>query len=723
MTRPDQTHPHEPAAEATSPPVADKRPRTREHHGDVFVDDYEWLRDKTGADTVAYLEAENAYTASRTAHLSELREQIFTEIKQRTQETDLSVPSRNGSHWYYQRTAEGAQYPVLCRAAAAADDWTPPQLDPATPVPGEEVLVDCNTLAEGGDFFSLGAFTVSLDDRVLAYSTDLVGDERYTIYLLDLATAELLPDRVENSMAGATWSADGAQLFYSTVDDAWRPDKVWRHQVGTDTTADVLVHDEVDDRYWTGIGRTTSDRFLLIESHSKVTSEVRILEADDPTGDFRVLVPRTPGVEYHVEHAVIGGDDHLVVVHNQDAVNFSLGVGPLSLSSLDQLETLLAGSDEVRIGDVDVSATTLALNLREDGLPKVRVYPLTDAGIGAGTTIDFGEEIFTAVAAGFSDWRQPFVRVHYSSWVTPGTVYEYDPATEELHLRKRQPVLGGYDPADYVQTREWVTARDGARIPISLVRHKSVPANSGAPLLLYGYGSYEISMDPSMSISRLSLLDRGMVYVVAHIRGGGEMGRLWYEQGKLLAKKNTFFDYVDCAQYLVDTGWTDPEHLVGLGGSAGGLLMGAVANLAPDLFAGIVAHVPFVDALTTILDPSLPLTVIEWDEWGDPLHDAEVYAYMKSYTPYENIAERAYPAIYAITSINDTRVYYVEPAKWVAKLRDTVPDDRAILLKCEMSAGHGGASGRYDSWRETADYYAWVVEQVGATHQPRGTAG
>jgi oligopeptidase B len=710
-----------PTGGTVTPPVAPKRPINREHHGDVVVDDYEWLRDKSAPDTIAYLEAENAYTASQTAHLAGLREAIFTEIKDRTQETDLSVPSRTGGYWYYRRTAEGSQYPVVCRAAAEPDDWTPPLLTPDRPVDGEEVLVDCNALADGQEYFALGAFAVSVDDAVLAYSTDVVGDERYTIRVKDLRTGELLPDEIENT-SGATWSPDGGHLFYTTVDDAWRPDKVWRHTVGTATTDDVVVHEEPDERFWTSVGRTTSDRYLVIATASKVTSEVRLLDAADATGDFRVVVPRVPGVEYHVAHAVIGDEDRLVVLHNRDAVNFTLGIGPVSLTGLDELQTLLPPRDDVRLSDVDVSATTLVVNLRENGLPQVQVFPLTPDGIGPGSNIAFDEDIFSAVATGFSDWRQPFVRVGYSSWVTPSTVYEYDPRTEDLHLRKRQPVLGGYETADYVQEREWVTARDGTQVPISVIRHRSVEPRSGGPLLLYGYGSYEISMDPVMSIPRLSLLDRGIVYVVAHIRGGGEMGRLWYEHGKLLEKKNTFTDYVDCAQHLVDTGWTDPQHLVGLGGSAGGLLLGAVANLAPDLFAGIVAQVPFVDALTSILDPTLPLTVIEWDEWGDPLHDPEVYAYMKSYTPYENIAPHDYPAIYAITSINDTRVLYVEPAKWVARLRATVTDANPVLLKCEMSAGHGGASGRYDAWREIADFDAWIVQRTGAAEIPVGAA-
>jgi oligopeptidase B len=709
----DSARPPDPA-EILEPPRAPKRPTERRHHGDVFVDDYEWLRDKTDPATVAYLEAENAYTDANTAHLAGLRDAIFTEIKSRTQETDLSVPSRSGGFWYYSRTVEGSQYPVLCRTRAEADDWTPPTLSWDTAVPGEEVLLDCNTLAHGSDYFAIGAFSVSLDEALLAYSTDLVGDERYTVHVRDLRTGDLLPDRIHNTVHGVTWSADGTHLFYTTVDDAWRADKVWRHELGTDEATDVVVHHETDQRYSTSIGRTTSDRFLLIVSGSKVTTEARLLAADDPVGEFRVVVPRSTGVEYEVDHAVIAGEDRLVVLHNRDALNFTLGVGPVTLSSLDELETVLEGSDTVRLSDIDVSATTLVVNLREDGLAQVRVFRLDDGAISAGANIAFDEDIFDAAATGFSDWRSPFVRLSYSSWVTPATVFEYDPASGELHRRKQQPVLGGYDPRDYVQTREWVTARDGARVPVSLVHHASVRPRSGGPLLLYGYGSYEISVDPYLSMARLSLLDRGMVFAVAHVRGGGEMGRGWYEHGKLLEKKNTFTDCVDCACHLVETGWTTSDGLVGHGGSAGGLLMGAVANDAPELFRAIVAQVPFVDALTTILDPGLPLTVTEWDEWGDPLHDPDVYAYMKSYSPYENVTASDYPAIYALTSLYDTRVYYVEPAKWVARLRDTATGDRPLLLRCRMSAGHGGASGRYDAWREAADYHAWILDVVGA---------
>jgi oligopeptidase B len=699
----------------STPPVAERRPVERTHHGDTFVDDYEWLRDKDSADTVAYLDAENAYTKARTDHLDGLRRDVFDEIKARTQETDLSVPRRTGEHWYYSRTEEGSQYPLVCRTPIQqADDWTPPRLDPGRPVEHEEVMLDANALAEGHDFFSLGGADVSLDGSLLAYATDVAGNERYTIAVRNLDTGEHLADSIENTGPSVVWSADARYLFYSTYDDTWRPDKVYRHELGTSAADDVLVWHEPDGRFWSGVTRTTSDRFLVLDVHSKITSELHVLEADDPTGEFRLLAPRETGVDYEIEHVVVAGEDRFLVLHNKGAENFALGIGPTTLSSLDELASVIEPSDTVRVSDVSASERAVAVDVREAGLPQVRIFRLSADGLGPGANIAFDEPMFDAHTIGFSDWRQPFVRLSYSSWVTPATVIDYDPATDDRHVRKQQPILGGYDPADYVQTREWVEAADGAQIPLSIVHHRLVDPRSDAPTLLYGYGAYEISYDPYVSIARLSLLDRGMVYAHAHVRGGGEMGRRWYEDGKLLHKKNTFTDYIDAARHLIETGWTSPGRLVGLGGSAGGLLMGAVANEAPELFAGIVAQVPFVDALTTILDPSLPLTEIEWDEWGDPLHNADVYAYMKSYTPYENIRPQAYPAIYAITNINDTRVYYVEPAKWVAQLRATLPDSADVLFKCEMSAGHGGASGRYDAWRQTADFYSWILDVSGA---------
>lgn len=699
------------------PPVASKVPTARTFHGDTFIDSYEWLRDKEGHETIAYLTAENAYTQAMTAHLADLRGAIFDEIKARTQETDLSVPSRKGGFWYYQRTTEGQQYPLMCRVPVAGpEDWAPPILESGSVPRGEHVLLDCNDLAAGHDFFHLGAFTVSLDDMTLAYSTDVTGDERFTIRMLRLDTGDHLVDVIPNTLHDATWSVDGSYLFYTTVDDAWRPEKVWRHQVGTaGVEDDICIFHEPDDRFWVSVDRTSSNRFIVIDAGSRITSEVLVLDAADPTAAPQVVIPRQEGVEYSVDHVVLGDVDKWLVLHNHDALNFVLAAGDLDVHSLDDLETVIEHHPLVRLSDVAVSRDAVAVNCREDGLAQVRVLSVSADGLGEGRTIEFDEPMFTASAAPFADWAQPFVRLAYESWLTPRKIIDYDPVSRQQNVRKQQPVVG-YDAARFVQTREWVRSRDGVDIPISIVHHRDINPRDKAPLLLYGYGSYEVSADPRMSIPILSLLERGMVFCVAHVRGGGEMGRGWYEHGKLLEKKNTFNDFVDCARYLVDTGWTTTSRMVAHGGSAGGLLVGAVANQAPELFAGIVAHVPFVDALTTILDPDLPLTVIEWDEWGDPLHDPQFYAYMKSYTPYENIARVDYPAIYALTSINDTRVFYVEPAKWIAQLRATSGSTRQLLLKCEMSAGHGGASGRYDSWRQVADYSAWIVDIAGVSH-------
>jgi oligopeptidase B len=697
------------------PPVATKVPIERVHHDDTVIDDYEWLRDKTNPEVIAHLEAENAYTKAMTEHLEPLRQSIFDEIKRRTQETDLTVPSRYGDWWYYSRTREGAQYPVYCRRPAAGDDWTPPQPSPDEQPSDEHLLVDANAEAEGHEFFDLGAFSVSVDGTLLAYSVDTTGDERYTVRFKDLSTGQLLDDEIAGTLGDVVWSPDGSTIWYGTVNDAWRRDTIWSHVLGTPADADRRVYHEDDDRFSVDVERTTSDRFVLFTAASKITTEVHVLDPTAPDQGLRRLVPRVTGVEYAVDHIVVDGQDQFVVLHNRGALNFAAGIGPIALTSLDDLTPLIEPSDDIRLLSVAASARHLVVNLREDGLSQVRVYPQDGDGIGIGRNVTFEEDLFEAVGAGPSDWNQPFVRIHYASWVTPSTVYELDPATDELHLRKQQPILDGYDPADYVQTREWVSARDGTSIPISVIHHTSVTPRSDSPAILYGYGSYEISIDPNTSVSRLSLLDRGVVYVVAHIRGGGELGRHWYEDGKLLAKKNTFNDFVDAARHLVDTSWTSPDRLAIFGGSAGGLLVGASVNEAPELFAGVLAIVPFVDALTTILDPSLPLTVTEWDEWGDPLHDPDVYRYMKAYTPYENIAPVRYPAIYAPTSIHDTRVYYVEPAKWVARLRETTAGDDPILLKVEMDAGHGGVSGRYNSWRETADHYAWMLSVLGIT--------
>ncbi|MEU3011116.1 S9 family peptidase [Nocardia asteroides] len=707
--------------ETVSAPIAKKVPVERVHHGDTFVDEYEWLRDKEDPEVIAYLEAENAFTEAQTDQLQPLRDKIFDEIKARTQETDLSVPTRLGEYWYYSRSFEGKQYGVHCRCPidAEADGiaaWTPPQLEADSVIEGEEVLLDSNVLAEGLDFFALGAFSLSHDGTRLAYSVDSTGDERYTLRIKDLSTGDLLPDEVVGAAPGATWSLDGTHIFYQTVDESWRPDTVWRHRVGTGSDADVTVFHEPDERYWVSVGATRSEKYLMIWLGSKITTEGWVLESDNPEGEFRVLLPRREGVEYSAEHAVIGGEDRFLILHNDvvdgvKAENFVLAEAPATDPS--DMTILIGHREDVRLEDIDAFANHLVLGYRRDALPRLSVWPLTADGYGELTELEFGLELFSAGAGSSPEWEQPTLRVGVTSFITPMQVFDYVPATGELLLRKEQPVLGGYDANDYEQHRDWAVAHDGTRVPISIIKRRDLPADGPKPMLLYGYGSYEASIDPSFSVSRLSLLDRGMVFAVAHVRGGGEMGRLWYEHGKTLAKMNTFTDFVSCARHLIDTGATAADRLIADGGSAGGLLMGAVANLAPELFTGILANVPFVDPLTSILDPSLPLTVIEWDEWGNPLADKDVYEYMKSYSPYENVEAKDYPAILAITSLNDTRVLYVEPAKWVAKLRATKTGDSQLLLKTEMSAGHGGVSGRYEKWKEVGFEYAWVLDKVG----------
>ncbi|TDW22538.1 S9 family peptidase [Kribbella kalugense] len=684
-----------------TPPVAAKKPVERSHHGDVFVDDYEWLRDKTDDEVLGYLRAENAYTEARTAHLESLREAIFKEISDRTLQTDLSVPARRGGYWYYSRTIEGQQYSLHCRVKVDGDQ--PPATDGE--IAGEEVMLDGNEVAGDSEFFSLGTVDISPNGRLLAYSVDLKGDERFTLRIKDLDTGELLPDELPEVHYGSAWSADGSTIFYTKVDDAWRPYQVWRHTLGT--TDDVLVMEEADERFWVGVDLTRNEQAIMIGLGSKLTSEVWLLDAQNPTGEPVVVAPRREGVEYDVEHA----GDQLLITHNADAPNFSLATAPLD--SPGDWTTLIQGDETSRLLGTDAFADHVILYRRRNALTELAIMRRSGDGFGDPEVLEFDEPIYTVSPGRNDEWHDTRYRFGYTSLVTPGSTYDVDLATGERRLLKQQPVLGGVDLTAYTQYREWATASDGTKVPISMVARKDVAKDGNAPVVLYGYGSYESSMDPWFSIPRLSLLDRGVVFAIAHVRGGGELGRHWYDDGKMLTKRNTFTDFIAAAEHLVKAGWTKPERIVAQGGSAGGLLMGAVANLAPQAFGGIVAEVPFVDALTTILDPSLPLTVIEWEEWGNPLEDAGVYEYMKSYSPYENVASQRYPRILAITSLNDTRVFFVEPAKWVAKLRATATGDVDVLLKTEMDAGHGGRSGRYDAWREVAFSLAWELDTLG----------
>ncbi|HEX2902543.1 MAG TPA: S9 family peptidase [Jatrophihabitans sp.] len=690
-----------------APPLAARRPTERRFHGDVFVDEYEWLRDREDPAVLDYLRAENAYADARTAALAPLQQQVFDEIVARTKQTDLTVPVREGGYWYYSRTREGAQYRVHCRVPAT-DDGTPP--NPEAELDGEQVLLDGNQVSAGSEFFSIGHFEVSPDGSRLAYSIDLAGDERFTLHVKDLTSGQELPDQISDTFYGGAWSADGAHLFYIKVDEAWRPYQVWRHRLGTDPATDVLVHTEPDDRFWLDVELTRNRQAIQISIASKLTSEVWFIDASAPESAPTVVLPRREGLEYQVEHA----GDQLLIVHNAAAENFELATAPLDDPAFENWRTLIAGSPERRLIGVDAFAGHAVLHERRNGLANLSVLRRTEDGFSGAEPIGFREQLYRAVAGANPEWSSNQFRLTFGSLVTPDTVYDYDVTERELLLRKQNEVLGGVELSDYRQWREWAHASDGTRIPLSLVARADVAQNGSAPVLLYGYGSYEHSLDPSFSIPRLSLLDRGVVYVIAHVRGGGELGRQWYDQGKLLSKRNTFTDFIAAAEHLVATGWTTADKIVAHGGSAGGLLMGAVANMAPHAFGGITAHVPFVDALTTILDPSLPLTATEWEEWGNPIEDAEVYAYMKSYSPYENVVAQDYPPILAITSLNDTRVLYVEPAKWVAKLRATATGNAEILLKTEMDAGHGGRSGRYDAWKEMAFYLAWQLRTLGA---------
>ena len=717
MTSPAVDGPPRDETAPDHPPVAEPRRVTTEHHGRTRTDDYDWLRAKDDPDVTAYLEAENAWTAARTAHLADLRTQLFEEIRGRTKETDLSVPSRNRGWWYYGRSFEGREYGAACRVAVADDDdWSPPvPADDSSPdepaLPGEQVLLDHDALARDHDFYSVGGVSVSPDGTLLAYSTDTVGNERYVLEVKDLGSGELVPDRIEGVLGGAVWSPDGRDLYYCTVDDSWRRDKVWRHRLGTAQDDDQLVLHETDERFWVGVGRSRTDRFLVAVCGSKNTSETRFLDTHDPEAGWVVFHPREEGLEYGLEHAVIGGEDVFLVLHNHTGVDFEIGTAPLAATPPADWRPLVPHTEGIRLEDVSAYTGHLVVPQRSGGLTQLRILELDEAGVAYDYLVEFPQELYTVGGWGGAEVDAPTLRVGYTSMTVPSSVYDYDVRTRGLTLLKQQPVRG-HDPAAYEEHRLWATAEDGVRVPISLVCRKGAADDGPIPFLLYGYGAYEMSTDPGFSVSRLSLLDRGAGMAIAHVRGGGEMGRHWYDDGKLLHKQHTFSDFAACARHLVAEGWTTHDRLVAEGGSAGGLLIGAVANQYPDLFGGLVADVPFVDALTSMLDASLPLTVTEYDEWGDP-SEPETYDYLAGYAPYENVAALDYPPILATTSLHDTRVLYVEAAKWVARLRATATGRRDFLLKTEMSAGHGGVSGRYQAWHDRAFTNAWVLDRMG----------
>ena len=803
------------------PPEAKQVPSVRTFHGDTFTDPYEWMRDKDSADLKSYVAAENAYTSARTAGLANLRKTLFDEFRSHVQETDMSVPTRLDGYWYYARTQEGKQYGVQCRMPIRGeDDWTPPEInanDAPGVIPGEQVILDANTEAEGHDFFQIGGMDISKDGTWLLFGVDTSGDEQYDFRIRNLDTGEQLPDELDG-LAAACFTPDGRYVFATLLDDAQRPYAIRRHKVGEPVERDVIVYEEHDEKFWVGIGLSFDERNLVIGTGSKTTTEVLMLPTATPEGEFQAFIPRQEGVEYDVsfavfEHAGEHGEDLpvAIVYHNLANPNFEIDVIDMSAArppyrigdgvrivqgspyGSEDGEKVIAGASAMPVGTPYDDATNpqilrgvrglavegiamhehfVALSYRANGLPKLAVMSKQqaaqdflarrpwqfaevnvpeldgdwdgasdDAAVNPPQLKDFegsSARLYSIGTAGNPSYEAPRMRYSFASDTRPGELHEIAPATGEDALLKRGTVLGNFNPRDYMERRVWITARDGERIPVSLVWHRDCPAQD-SPMFITGYGAYEISSDPGFSVSRLSMLDRGVLYAVPHIRGGGEMGRAWYEQGRRLNKKHSFEDFVDATRALQKAHLADAWRTVANGGSAGGLLMGAIANMAPECYAGVEADVPFVDALTSILDPDLPLTVTEWDEWGDPLHDPEVYQYMKSYTPYENVpvavleggndeaagdgsadgaatgavAAAQFPRIFITTSMNDTRVLYVEPLKWLARLQSAGVD---AVAKIEVEAGHGGLSGRYKQWEEVSYENAWCMDVMGLAH-------
>jgi oligopeptidase B len=672
---------------AAKPPVAKQVPKVDVVHGDKRVDNYYWLRQKSSPEVTAYLEAENAYTAAAMKPTEGLQEKLYQEILGRIKQTDLSVPYRLGDYWYYTRTEKGKQYPIHCRKRGSLEA-------------SEQVTLDLNELAKGQKFLGLGAFAVSDDGNLLAYSLDNTGFRQFTLYVKDLRTAALLPDRIEKVVSVA-WAADNRTLFYVTEDAAKRPYRLLRHTLGT--AKDDAVYEEKDELYRLHVRRSRDKAYLFAESISSTTSEVRYLASDRPAEAPQVVLPRENDHEYHVDHR--GGLFYIRT--NKDAKNYRLVTAPVATPR--DWKELVPHRPDVLLEGVDLFRDHCVLAERENALPHLAVIDLRTQ---ARHRLDFPEPVYTVFRDMNPEFNTTQVRFRYQSLVTPESVYDYDMETHQRKLLKRTEVLGGYDPSRYASERTFATASDGTKVPISLVYRKDLRRPGGNPLLLYGYGSYGASMPVTFTPARVSLLDRGVIYAMAHIRGGKEMGQVWHDQGKMLNKRNTFTDFIAAGDFMVAQHFTTHDQMAIQGGSAGGLLIGAVLNLRPDLCKVAVLEVPFVDVINTMLDASLPLTVQEYLEWGNPNNRTE-YDYLKSYCPYTNLAAKNYPAMLVRTSLNDSQVMYWEPAKYVAKLRSLKTDSNVLLFKCNMAAGHGGSSGRYDAFRETAFAYAFVLTQLG----------
>ncbi|ACF12619.1 Oligopeptidase B [Chloroherpeton thalassium ATCC 35110] len=672
-------------------PVAKKKPIFKKLHGITLQDDYFWLREKTNPEVIAYLEAENRYTADSLKHTTGLQKKLYEEMLARIKETDLSVPDKKDDFYYYSRTEKGKQYSIFCRKQGSAEAK-------------EEILLDKNKLAEGHSFFSTGVIIVSPNHQYLAFSTDKNGSETYILYIKDLQTGRLFHEQIEN-VSTAVWANDNKTLFYTIVDKTKRPYKVLRHVLGQPVSHDVEVYHEKEQGFEINLSRSKSGAFIFLHTSIKTQTEVRFLRADCPEARFQLVQSREKNHEYSVEHH----DDRFFILTNKNAINFRLMTAPVSNPESANWTECIAANDHVKIDHIAAFREHLVVFERRDGLQQLCIIHLDSKTQHA---VQFPEPVYTFWPALNPDFNTSVLRFHYTSLVTPETVYDYDMNTKKWELKKRYEVLGGYEPANYESERIFAKAEDGAEIPISLVYKKGLKKDGSNPIFLYGYGSYGINIEPEFRSMRLSLLDRGFIFAIAHIRGGEEMGRRWYEDGKFLKKKNSFTDFIACTEHLVAEKYASPKKLVISGGSAGGLLMGAVINMRPELFTAVVANVPFVDVLNTMLDPSLPLTISEYDEWGSP-EEKDYFEYIRSYSPYDNVQEVEYPNMLVTGGLHDPRVSYWEPAKWVAKMRAMKKGNNRLFLKINMGAGHSGASGRYDYLKELALEYAFILDSLG----------
>ena len=679
-------------AAGTEAPTAKKIEKRLEKHGDVRIDPYYWLNERENPDVIDYLNAENAYREDVMSHLESYSETLFEEIKGRVKQTDMSVPYEDNGYFYLTRYEEGKEYPIYARRKGAADA-------------AEEVLLDVNVLAADYAFYNVGGRSVSPDNKILAYGEDTLSRRIYSLRFKNLETGKLYPEIIHHTTGGAVWASDNRTVFYVTKDPTTlRPEKIWRHELGTDPAQDVMIYHESDDTFIPFVYKSKSDKYIIQGSYHTLMREYRILEADNPTGDFRIFEPRLRDLEYSIEHH----GDRFYIVTNLDAKNFRLMECPEGRTGKEHWREVIAHRNDVLLERIEVFDDFLVLSERHKGITQLRVRPVS----GEEHYIDFGEDAYVAYATTNRIMDSDVLRLSFQSMTTPPTTFDYNMRTREKEVLKQQEVLGGFDQANYRSERIYAKARDGVEVPISLVYHKDTPIDGSAPCLLYGYGSYGASMDPSFRHTRLTLLNRGFVWAIAHIRGGEEMGRHWYEDGKKFKKKNTFTDFIDCGHHLVAEGYAAEDNLYAMGGSAGGLLMGAIINMEPDMWKGVIAAVPFVDVVTTMLDESIPLTTGEYDEWGNP-NEKDYYDYMLSYSPYDNVEKKDYPAMLVTTGLHDSQVQYFEPAKWVAKLRDYKTDQNPLLMYCNMETGHGGASGRFERYKETAMEWAFLLDLAG----------